>query len=543
MSNENIHINLGAEGYFPQPDIPVDDAWDNMKALLTDDSVEPPILIPPTGGNNGNGDNDGNGNKFIKFGAVIAALICIAVCWNLIRKTNTTTLSDNKKQTVTQQKNSPAASSSIVVSSTMIRSSSITSTNKKSTRSYTTNTLNRSEDDRTASIRKKKDHLNTFFNHYNSSNTIGTLSSENKNNEAINTDKTATANDHSRLSNKKGSMKISSTAPQQVSDVTYAYSSNKNNNTLIRNNHKKYKHTATSATDNDDNIAVAANPISKQTFTTNNNKTRNSDSKTKIFIHSPLPDSSAVDDRSMNQNHQDTGLQKIKDALVKATTNDTTKIKKTNKPDLLNTVNAGLQWNFNIPMQNNSAYFIAAKGKSEPFLLLLPSIWISKKFDRQEIMLQFTPYQQNFVNQKFISSYSSQTFTKAVYKATYLDKTFGLSVGLQYNYRIFSSFLIGVGVNYNTQQRSLLNDYGKSELSGNTTGIDSSYGAKGSSSESVHLNPSFVSGKLELAYTKNKFDIGIDCQKAFTNLSAEPDIDVKPLTFQVFFRWRIKSSR
>lgn len=122
-------------------------------------------------------------------------------------------------------------------------------------------------------------------------------------------------------------------------------------------------------------------------------------------------------------------------------------------------------------------------------------------------MVSFSVLQQSFTGKKELSSLVDTVnyFTKR----TSVLKTFGLGAGLQYNGAITPTFTIGAGFNYNTQSKALLVIDSVSLIPGVPASRSVSVVNKPSDAP-AYLKPSFITGKIELAYTNARFDVGIN---------------------------------
>lgn len=211
-------------------------------------------------------------------------------------------------------------------------------------------------------------------------------------------------------------------------------------------------------------------------------------------------------------------------------------------PKLFNDFNAGFQWNIAIPLQKTSDYFTGSKNLSQPLQLLVPTLWISKKINKNELMVSFSFSQQNFTGHNFVVGSAMQI--RAIDSATLITnitvkKTFGFAAGLQYNYRLNKHLNVELGVKYNSQGRgALLNSQIIQQSNGNVLS-DSSYTISKSLLTQNQLKSSFISVQFGVVYNINKFGIGLNFLLPLTNLTIAP-LYLKPVAAQLFLRWRIK---
>ena len=211
---------------------------------------------------------------------------------------------------------------------------------------------------------------------------------------------------------------------------------------------------------------------------------------------------------------------------------------------LFKSFNAGFQWNVAIPLQKTSDYFTGRKNLNEPLQLLVPTLWISKKINKNELMVSFNFTQQNFTGNNFVVGYtteisavdSSILITNAIVK-----KTFGFAAGLQYNYRLNKYLDLEFGLKYNSQGGGALFDSQTVKQSNGNVLSDSSYIISRDLLTQYQLRPSFLSAQFGVVYKIKKFGVGLNFLLPLTNLTISPFI-LKPAAAQLFIRWRIKNN-
>ena len=207
-------------------------------------------------------------------------------------------------------------------------------------------------------------------------------------------------------------------------------------------------------------------------------------------------------------------------------------------------IQAGLQWNVNLPMKGYDQFFTGANNKSNQFyIIFIPGIWIEKKLNNGNgIMLKLNPYTQYFGNNKEITSSTTSSsdsigITK-ITSSTNLVKINGISGGLQYNQRIYDKLSIGIGANVYWQNRALLNNIVSD--SAKTTMHDSLYSVKETSNDGRYLNFNFVTANLEVFYTWRGFQFGGGIAIPVTSMTGISDRKIRPVSGQLVFRWRLK---
>jgi hypothetical protein len=113
-------------------------------------------------------------------------------------------------------------------------------------------------------------------------------------------------------------------------------------------------------------------------------------------------------------------------------------------------IDAGLQWTLPVPSINSSNYFAGPNGQSQPYRLLLPGAWIQAEKEKQLITLDINPFAVSLPPAKVFRTITSvenvqDTLVQTTDQRT-LIKTFGLSAGVAYQYKVFSNWWAGAGV-------------------------------------------------------------------------------------------------
>jgi hypothetical protein len=114
------------------------------------------------------------------------------------------------------------------------------------------------------------------------------------------------------------------------------------------------------------------------------------------------------------------------------------------------TINTGLQWTVPAPLNGGSNYFIGPNGQSQPYRLLLPGAWLQAEKEKQLITFDINPFAVSLPPAKAFRTITSvenvqDTLVQTTDQRT-LVKTFGLSAGVTYQYKIFSNWWAGGGV-------------------------------------------------------------------------------------------------
>lgn len=464
MHDENIHINPDLNKDFPNPDIPVDEAWNQMKSMLD--------AGMPTSSSGGKMKGGGNNFWAAKLILVVAAG---ALTWGIMHVSDKSKIKNEDKPQV-------ALENKITISD---------------------------------------------------SNTISSLSSDLSRDSINNLQKSKAGTNDNTPKNivpakKTGNGSIIQTQlrsePENTANSNPVRSKNKVNSETLSGI------TISSSKENAD-IGGINFPLIP------NNQEEAGETSIVKSAENGSTNSTVNDSSGITTNKNDNINPASSSFAAKDSVGKEVKINNANK------IHAGFQWNIALPFTGTDQYFTGFNGKSQPYSCLIPGIWVSRSFGKHEILLQLYPYQQNFTGDKMLSSIIIQDSLfqdSSIYrKTTNVCKTFGLGVGVQYNFEVNPSFIIGIGINYNNQNKALQKD--KTEIQ--TSGIlvsDSLYGIRKSSGDWNYLNHGFFSGKLEMAWRRKRFDAGANLQMPITNLSSSSAIIIKPVSGQVFFRWKIR---
>lgn len=208
----------------------------------------------------------------------------------------------------------------------------------------------------------------------------------------------------------------------------------------------------------------------------------------------------------------------------------------------------GLQWKATIPLNGSKKYFTGTNTRSEPYNLLIPGIWLSTTVNyRHELMLLVKPAEWYFYDKNAyrrdtilidISDSVPKTTTRR--KAATIIKTGGWYGSLQYNYHINENLLVGAGIGYHLRAGAL----GYQQTFRNLTDSlfsDSLYSMQKGAETDKYLSSSFISGKVEVAWRFNAFEIGATVLMPLTDPFADKSLNKsRPLNVQLLVRWRIK---
>lgn len=547
VHDENIHITPNIGDNFPEPDLPADEAWEHMKALLDEDSQEPSPPLPP--------NYSIKWNNFWNFFLIICAIFSVVTCWWLFDKKETAAITPLKtKLQINAQNNIKTSHANNNTDTTINISNNNPSYNKQSTqiaKLNDSNLTNHKINDIKANTNTRKELAvnNTLAKNYVVSNS---------NNRQHNYRPKDIKDGQSPINESEYKIKIYNTKNSKLPSTL------KNDRQMDMTLKKAMG--ASSVVENIEKhntesyvFPLGAPMANEEKFYIKDLKRKNKDYLNKSidddfhFIYNQN-EMEEIGTRSVAAlpapDHINIALSPfvISDSLKTDLKNKKTSkgnkktITKKENSKLSKKLGFGLQWKADIPLQSNADYLIGSSNKRDVFKFLIPGIWASKRFNSHEIIVLFNLYQQNFINNQTISSFVSTRSlrdTNSIITTTNLNKTFGMSGRLQYNYFITPSFTIGAGIQYNTQEAALQSNTITGHWSGEVI-YDTAYTLKKSSADWTFLNSNFFTGIIEVTYRRKKLAVGVDFQAPFTNLSSSSIIDLKPISANVFFRWKIK---
>ena len=506
MHEENLHINPDPGKGYPQPDIPVDEAWKQMNTML-DNAMPSPSQ---------NGKMKGSGGNFWTSTLLITGA-AVVITWGLLatrdnRKVNTADLKNESvaETIIDSNRSSPAFSSedSIIKSEERSATGIENPKIKNDKANYPDKTL-RAQPEQNLKSKEKVIADSKVTRHQANTGTLPV----------------ADANESASLATSRQLTNVTKKDPGK----TLNSGSDISGNTLQSLNDQSNKQ----ATDQASSAALSAGLVNKHDYAENNGvlDEKDKENKTDTSLNQPviIPALPTADSKTSDpDNLKNTGSNLADTGVVKS--------------NFITDTHFGLSWNLPLPISGTDYYFSGYNGKSQPYMVLIPGAWVSKRYDKHEIMLQFSPFGQYFTGDKLVSSTvvhdSLSSDSIGLNQTSSVLKTFGISAALQYNYSITPSLIVGFGINYSTQRKALMQEITLNQSSGEVVS-ESLYGIQKSSGWE-YLNSGFFSGKLEVAWRRKVFDLGVNFQLPLTNLSSSSDVIIKPLNGQLFIRLKIK---
>ena len=261
--------------------------------------------------------------------------------------------------------------------------------------------------------------------------------------------------------------------------------------------------------------------------------------RTASFIKEPISTDTSIDlqvDTSYAKQIKNT----LKDRSSKKHTSKSKNKKSTIHKRASSGLGYGLQWDVSAPIQGTTNYFTGSDGKSKPYNILIPQLWLSKELSgKSKIFFKINVNQQYVAGNKKLAADTAAPPLDSTYHKTTLLKTGGYSATLQYSYSPHKNWGTSVGVTYSVNRNALLN---KREISTYRGDIESDiiYGIKRSSADWHYIKNNQLSGNAELYYIFKKFNIGASIYLPFSNIPIYGNKNVHPVNVQFFLRWNIK---
>lgn len=120
-------------------------------------------------------------------------------------------------------------------------------------------------------------------------------------------------------------------------------------------------------------------------------------------------------------------------------------------------VEAGLQWNVQVPVNGNDHYLSGPNGKDQPWQYLLPGVWLSVNKNKQHIIVSANPFVSAPLTDKsygwgLVPTRDSLT----VYGQKRMVKMFGYQASLQYGYKLADHWWLSGGISANWWKKGLV---------------------------------------------------------------------------------------
>jgi hypothetical protein len=204
-------------------------------------------------------------------------------------------------------------------------------------------------------------------------------------------------------------------------------------------------------------------------------------------------------------------------------------------PKKQTTWSGGLQWQLPVPVQGAKYYFAGPSGSSAPYLLLIPSAWISMEKNRHRVMLEVSPFQQALLPNKSFERDTDSTLGGGRYAT--LIKTFGYGASLQYAYRLQKNWWLGTVVQANWWRSALMNRHVDYFTGGS---YDTTYKIVDGNSDWNTISSFQLKTGVELFYKQDRWSAGLQALAPVTSPFSNKNSLVKyPLQLCVLVRWQL----
>ncbi len=206
----------------------------------------------------------------------------------------------------------------------------------------------------------------------------------------------------------------------------------------------------------------------------------------------------------------------------------------------------GLQWN--IPFTKN-VNFLNINRANNPAVVFIPSVYVKKPFGKKSsVELYFNPYSTHYINNKTVMQQNNYNITIAqgtrVVTNTYtetnaVNKLTSVELGFFYGYNVSKRLMVRAGVSNNWSNWAMLNT--TVLRNGSEVTLDTLYSISKTSPIPMwgNINPTFVLGKLDVLYSFNKLEVGVNFTTPLKPLTNLPN-DNTPINTNLFMRWRLK---
>ena len=547
VHDKNLHINKKLKGNYLPPDVPENDAWATMNKMLEDDNKAP---LPPPNSSNGI-------NKFWSYGLAALIIVCILFWFDennpqqILTAKHIQNTDDKYKKDLHQfsvndslatfnKKDKTASSVDSNDKSDTVENNVKTNVKEENPNRVTsissTDVRKKNKNSSKVSIGDNADRNNNADINSNNLKKNKTLFFTNKKNATSSSNEIKNKNQTKNFQQKNGR--------QEDFDNNQTFNNKKNKEEYVKSHNKNKRHNTPT---ND-----KANKNNKENVSDDNttDETKNVVGKNRNTIKDARENDIAEMKPVKQGSYQSVFfLPIVINDFTKVNMpfkNSSAKAQKNKSEKKFIDFNFGLQWNIPLPIQGTSDYFTGTDDKSKPYNLLIPEIWISKTFGRNnnhKIQLQANLNQQYFAGKKQIATSSGPLSqidsTTIVTRNTKLLKISGVGFTLQYNYNFSRRWSAGIGLNYHLNEKALLDNQIIRQFD-NKLLLDSTYSVNKSSADWRYINKSSLAGKLEISYSIKNIQLGGALFIPINNISAMPNNNVRPLNGQLFLRWKIK---
>ena len=196
---------------------------------------------------------------------------------------------------------------------------------------------------------------------------------------------------------------------------------------------------------------------------------------------------------------------------------------------------AGLQWNAQLPFSGTKQYFSGPNGSSQPYKILLPGAWVAVEIDKSIFLGEINPFATTVYHPKAFAIINQTNGQALVTQTKQLNKVFGLSAAIRYDYNIGGNWWAGAGIEASWLHKALATTNTEVDNGGTKT----YYSTVNSISDSdwAYLSKFRVRTDAELFYHAIHWRAGIRAGVYFSTIAKRYDGPKNPLEFELFYRW------
>jgi hypothetical protein len=203
------------------------------------------------------------------------------------------------------------------------------------------------------------------------------------------------------------------------------------------------------------------------------------------------------------------------------------------------TFHVGLEWNLTSPFKKTDYLFAGKDSVNKPANLLIPALVITKNWRAHQLTFSAAARQSYFGNQKTIVQVADSTFGDSsllYYNYKYnLIKATGLNFSLQYHYHFARAFALGAGASYTVFSNALLRQTTQNWADKVWDGPIVRLQDKGQISE--YSKPWQIAIKAGLLYDPGRFQMGFNVILPVSEISRSSGFSIKEPNGQVFVRF------
>lgn len=207
----------------------------------------------------------------------------------------------------------------------------------------------------------------------------------------------------------------------------------------------------------------------------------------------------------------------------------------------------GFGWTANVPLNETPYYWYSVAGKSQPYLSLIPSVWISKSFgDKTSITVDFNfcKMRNGYLNKSTANQQTTgndsvaggqQPAVQAV--STELVRLRTVQISPELNYRVSERWRLSAGVNW-----GIINGVLVRRVSADSTGTAVQDLIRLTSNDSLMsaVRTSVIDLKAGIDYQFRQARLGVELSLPLRNSSTNHQLKVQPFSVDVYLRFRIK---